>query len=67
MNLNLQKSNEAGALSIELVFIVVMLVLIGIYIFTQLDAEAGNLVGNLTAADGNIETLADGKVERAEG
>lgn len=60
MDLNLTKNNEAGALSIELVFIVIMLVLVGIYIFSQLDIQAGNVSGDLSTATDGLPTVADG-------
>jgi len=60
MDLNLTKNNEAGALSIELVFIVIMLVLVGIYIFGQLDIQAGNVSGGLSTATDDLPTVADG-------
>jgi hypothetical protein len=61
MELYLIKKNEAGSLSIELVFIVIMLVLIGKYVFSQLDLQAGNLVGNLITEQQTLPSFANGE------
>jgi hypothetical protein len=61
MSLYLIKNNEAGSLSIELVLIVIMLVLIGKYVFSQLDLQAGNLVSDLIIAEQTLPSFSDGE------